>query len=121
MINTNEKTLTLGIGTILVRKWGYSMILVDFYRVIEETAKTVLVQALGSIETPDGFLTGYAIPDKNKILLKQRVSEGENEEERLRIYKKQKNNDWLLISSKNDYKKYFSKWDGQPEHYDHCD
>ena len=112
MENNNEKTLTLGIGSILVCSWGYSMTLVDFYKVIKETAKTVLVQAIGSKEISDtmGYLSGHAIPDENKIL-----------EEQLRVYKKYHDNGCSLKSRKRGFAKYFSKWDGEPQYFNHCD
>jgi hypothetical protein len=68
----DDKTLMLGINSIVVCRWGYSMILVDFYKVIRETVKTVLLQSIGSKEIGDGgFLTGTATPDENVIRKEQ--------------------------------------------------
>jgi len=111
--SNNKNTLMLGIGTVLVCSWGYSMTLVDFYKVLKETDKTALVQKIGSIEKGDGgYLTGTAIPDESK-----------NGDEQLRIYKiaPKDSRDWLLKSRKTGFNKYFDKWDGQPQGFNHCD
>ena len=84
--------LKIGIGTILANEWGYSMQLVDFYKVIKETDKTLLVERIGLKETSSGYMCGYAIPDENGRPYK---------EEKLRVYKKvSKHNDGYHLVSK---------------------
>ena len=48
---------------IIYVRWGYSMTLVDFYIVIKETDRSMVVEEIGSTLVPDGFLTGKAYPD----------------------------------------------------------
>ena len=108
-----KKVMTLGVNSIIVCLWGYSMRMVSFFKVLSETDKSALVQEIGSVETGDsGFLTGTAVPDEN-------IETGNP----FRIFKKrdEKRDGWYLISRKGGYLRSFHKWDGLPEAFDHCD
>jgi hypothetical protein len=108
-----KKIMTLGVNSILVCIWGYSMRMVSFFKVLSETDNSALIQEIGSVETGDGgFLTGTAVPDETEITGKP-----------YRIFKRRddKRDGWYLISRKSGYLRSFHKWDGQPEAFDHCD
>lgn len=108
-----EKELTVGIGTILVSQWGYSMSLVDFYEVIKETTKTLLAQKIGEkIIEGDGYNGGTVIADKDK-----------KEKEQVRVYKRtdKQGNGFYLLSRKGGFRKNYHVWDGEPVFYCHAD
>ena len=109
-----EKTEYL--GKILVSKWGYSMRLVDFvdfYAVVEETDKTLLVEELKSEEKGDGgYLTGHSNPTM--------VRTGE----KFRVYKRERKDSgdkYLVSTFGSSVKKYPLVWDGRPVSFNHCD
>lgn len=47
-------------GDVFVAVWGYSMVLVEFYRVtkVYPSGRLVDIEEVAQIETPDGFLQG---------------------------------------------------------------
>lgn len=104
-----EKTEYL--GKILVSVWGYSMRIVDFYAVVEETEKSLCVEKLAVDEKGDGFLTGKSVPVSAKT--------GES----FRVYKRVSpvGRKYLLSSFGRGFKSYPSVWDGRPVRFDHCD
>lgn len=108
-----ENQITVGVGKILTCSWGYSMTLVDFYEVLKESAKTLLVRAIGSkvVETTS-YMAGHVVPDIEK-----------KENEILRVYKRKDKSEkgFYLISRKSGYRKFYHVWDGQPEYFNHCD
>ena len=89
--------------------WGATMILVDFYRIVKETPKTIVLQMLKTEKTETGFLTGTVIP----------IMEDDNKERNsiIRAYKKGA----CLISRSKGFLQIFDVWDGDPIQYDHCD
>lgn len=54
------------IGDILVSTWGYSMTIVDFYRVEKITPKAVTIVRIGK-RTDSGW-SGYAMPDPDRVI-----------------------------------------------------
>jgi hypothetical protein len=100
-------------NTILINRWGATMILVDFYIVLKETAKTLTIQELHSKEVGDGgFLTGTATPTDLKI------------GKQFKVYKENSVIDNRPIFTGHldkHYKQYLEVWDGKPAHFNHCD
>jgi hypothetical protein len=109
---------------ILVCIWGATMRMVDFWQIIKETDKTMLVRELQQKQVEEtGFLRGKVIPTlefEQEKDYKTNIEEGQSRPLKnieLRLYKK---ND-IIFSNKNGFKKYFEIWNGQPVEYDHCD
>lgn len=100
---------------ILVDSWGYSMTIVDFYKVIRESEKSVWVIPIGSKETADGYLQGTVVPnlevsDPTKVsMLRKRPNSLGN---------------WYRGTVKSNITKEGSlleEWSGQPMRFNHCD
>ena len=77
MKNTTLSVPSL-IGQIVVDSWGYSMTLVNFYKIISETEKTVTVREISASMRSEGYLTGKTFPLN---------IEGKGEEKNYRLYK----------------------------------
>lgn len=112
-------------GTVLVSKWGYSMILSTWVKVIKVSPKTLLVQEISSrMLTPEelaeknlkpAYLQGYSIP------LPKEIRKGNFEDRKpFRIYKRDEN---YFVGTPSDMSSQlsFKVWDGEPEFEDHCD
>lgn len=117
-------------GKILVAKWGYSMILSTWVRVIKESTKTLLVEEVKgrSLTTEElaqhklspGFLQSYTVAtDKltghNGLLAVP-----------FRLYKRDVklsgvDTIWIGHPKTMSSKLIFTIWDGQPEYENHCD
>lgn len=101
------------VGDILTCTWGYSMTLVDYYRVTERKAKSIRLEKLQTKILTGGGMQGTCIPSD------------EPAPERQQEYVKNKlfrigvrwSND--VVCRINDHSVYF--WDGKPDSYDHMD
>ena len=112
------------VGKYLVSKWGYSMILATYVKVIRETPKTLVVQEVKSRHTTEeedaklglsyGWLQCYTVPTDNP--------ERHNGEEQktFPVYKRD-NGCYIGCTPGSNMKHYFYVWDGKPEFEDHCD
>ena len=49
------------VGQILVNQWGYSMALVDFYQVVDETQKTITVREIEGRRVEDNGPAGARV------------------------------------------------------------
>lgn len=98
-------------NNIYTCEWGATMQLVDFYRVIKETPKTITLREIKKIEVGDGFLTGTCTPVLEDYF--------DHDKQPIDIigYKK----DYGIISRKSGYTKFFEPWDGKPVRFNHCD
>lgn len=114
---------------ILVSKWGYSMILTTWVRVIKETPKTLVVQELESRTltreelmerrlTP-AWLQCYTLPT-DKI----RQKNGEDMKP-FRVFSREPKFDprpeWVGTPFDSNFVHTFREWDTEPEFEDHCD
>ena len=102
------------VGRVIVNSWGWSMTIVDFYKVVDETEKTIVVVPLkGVIKT--GSLTGTVIPGEplengQQSRLQKRAGDtfigtlypGTDKRRRLKRH-------------------YCTLWDGQPQRFNHDD
>ena len=89
------------------------MRIVDFYIVLNETPKSMLVEEVGSIEKAEGFLQGHATP-------KVETRTGKT----FRVFKRKDKKDGheYLVSSFGRQSRYYPKvWDGTPQYFNHCD
>jgi hypothetical protein len=106
-------------GDILVNSWGYSMTLVDFYEVTRVGAagwkdkrgqsvheQTVWLRHIGGKNVSQtGYLSGTTVPDitvtKSPEIFRRTARNGR--------------------CSGHNSSGSAQLWDGQPEHYNHCD
>lgn len=109
---------------ILVSVWGYSMVMVDFWKVIKETKDTIVVRQLkDKIVENTGYLQGTCMPIEEfetEKDWKTEVKEGEPRPMKFverRLYKDGEK--WF--SRKNGFYKSFEMWNGKPIGFDHCD
>lgn len=102
-------------GKIFLDIWGYSMTIVDYYIVLKETSKQVILAQLETEETATGFLSGTSVP---------KLFNGLKPEKTFRAKKKiGANGDLYLVSSLKGYgtRHWLKLWDGVPRSYNHCD
>lgn len=101
---------------ILYDSWGYSMTIVEFYKVVRETEKSVWVIPIGSTETGEGYLSGRSMPNPEVTY-----------PERMGILRKRVTNYGTYyrgtVKSKNQDLEGHSlrEWDGRSVYYNHCD
>lgn len=96
--------------------WGYTMTMVDYFEVVNETEKTVLLRRLESVEEPTGYLSGKATPGDKPFV------DGDGEMVEIRAYKRTfPSGESYLLSRKDGVKMFIHPWDGQPHAYNHCD
>lgn len=100
-------------GDILYTTWGATMILVQFYKVMKTTPKTVVVKELkAKVAENTGFLRGTEVPtDEFTDDRKNRLDSD------LRLYYRGDS----IISKKAGFTRFYQKWDGKPVYFDHCD
>jgi len=102
---------------ILVNVWGYSMTIVDYYKVVRETPKTVIIRKLKSKEEHTGFLSGKSVP-----------SDEFADEKEFRAVKPKTSFDGSYtqecFKSSLDYRgsmNYLRVWNGEAKSFNHCD
>jgi len=117
---------------ILVAKWGYSMILSTWVRVIRESPKTLLVEEIKSRVAPveeqkqhnlsaPGYLQMYSMPTDPVETQNGRQTEA------FRLYRRESSKTgyahttWVGHPHDMSTKLCFIEWDGKPEFEDHCD
>lgn len=113
MENTIRST-SVSVGDIFYDSWGYSMTIIDFYKVVRVTKSSVWVVGLASKETPDGYLSGTSMPSdiedsRNGVM---RIRDGYITGTMHNLYD---------INFDSTRKVHLSKWDGRPKYYNHCD
>jgi hypothetical protein len=96
--------------------WGYSMTIVEYFEIVKETPKTVVLKKLNDSLTSDGFLSGRSIPLEGSY-----YKDRDGKYEEIRAYKRTYSNEETFISGKEGFNKYFHRWDGKPRSYNHCD
>lgn len=94
---------------ILVDSWGYSMTIIDFYRIKKETDSQVIVEKLESKEVTDGFLTGRSTPVFKTT------------GDIFKVKKPTAKSEYFKSSLKSGMMHYLELWDGQPQYFNHCD
>lgn len=107
------------VGDIVFIRWGYSMILIQYYRVTRVTPSKVGLVELEQDEQYDGFLSGKTTP-----IVDKEVADNDSpysvhkeclykvcEDGRIRIPSYQGGHDY----------KNAKKWHGTPLTFDHCD
>jgi hypothetical protein len=111
-------TNTLKPGSILVDSWGYSMTLVDFYKVTSVTAKSVKVVPIQS-KTVDGSsgYYGHCVPES--------TLQKDAQESRLLIRPGSNGSIYLRGTVWNGCQHLkghtILPWDGRPESFNHMD
>ncbi len=91
------------------------MTIVEFYEIIKETAKTVVLRKLEQEEVATGFLSGTTTPTT------EYAKDRDGEYEEIRAHKREFNGEQNYISNKSGFKKFYYNWNGQPKHFNHCD
>lgn len=102
-------------NAIFVRAWGYSMILVDFFEVIQQTPKTVTLRKLNSQETPTGFLSGEALPTEEWATARRGLYKD------VRAFKREENGETVYVANDGGVRMRYHVWDGKPKYFDYCD
>ena len=100
---------------ILVDSWGYSMQLVDYYKVISTTAKTAKVVEIGSrTESGSDGYSGYCVPEPSiiKSIQEYRVFERNG---------KWAGGDYYVGKVDGGRKGHLHKWDGKARYFNHLD
>lgn len=96
---------------IYVCSWGLTMTIVDFYGVIKETEKQIVLRKLESKCVEDcGFYAGKVVPTNEPY-------EYMGEPEDVRCVKK----DGGVYDRKSGFYKSYKKWDGKPVYFNKCD
>lgn len=114
------------VGDILTSTWGYSMQIVDFYKVTKVTPKTLTLTEIGAKEnTQTGFLRGTVMPDpdhiKTEIVWNVPYDGVGPRPTRPVTFKRFINENGYGICADRNGHSVCHKWDGKPRHYDHCD
>jgi hypothetical protein len=92
------------------------MTLVDYYQVISETSKTVIIRQLEPVETSTGFLSGKSVPSSEF----RRENDGSYKD--IRAYKRSNEvSDNFYVFTRGGVKMFLYEWDGVPRSYNHCD
>lgn len=111
---------------IMVCQWGATMILQDFFEVLKETPKTMLVRQLKEkvVENVGLLKTRVVASDEldldwdfTKPVDPTTGKHPRTKEKLLRLYRR--NDQW--ISRRQGYTKFFKVWDGTPQYVDEAD
>lgn len=94
------------VGDILVCQWGYSMVIVDFYKIIKTTGKSFVLRKLKDKKISGDGWRGECVPIENEF-------EKNEQDINVRINKY----NYVKIKDKG----HCSLWTGNPVHYDHMD
>lgn len=124
-MKTTEKKAAqaVKVGTILVNVWGYSMTIVDYYRVVKISAKSVIVSRVSSDESGTGYLSGTSVPRTDGMVASvDLLKDGQPQMFRAFI-RDSYDGEVCFVSKLGHYgvMNYLRIWDGQPKHYNHCD
>lgn len=104
---------TLKQGDILVCKWGATMRLVDFYKVVSVSGDWVILAQLGDKKvTGDGFI-GTTVATSTVV--------GSNFRKKMKRGKDYGGNEHISVIINSSSRQYGQLWDGRPVSYDHLD
>lgn len=102
------------VGQIINDVWGYSMTLVDFYKIVRETEKSVWIQKVGSkTVSVEGYLAGRCVPTDSVVEEKIHRLKKDNVDEKGRMWYRG-SLDYGSVHTLRDH-------DGQPVYFNHCD
>lgn len=101
------------VGDILTCSWGYSMTLVDYYRVTERKAKSIKLEKLESKILTGGGYQGTCMPT-DKRAPDRYQTDLENKLFRIGVKWSKE-----VVCQINGHSVYY--WDGNPDSYDHMD
>ncbi|WP_194483307.1 hypothetical protein [Bradyrhizobium sp. CCBAU 21365] len=89
------------------------MTLVDFYKVVRETKRSVWIVPIAAVENQTGYLSGTCVPDPSRITFDKPSM----------IRKRDGYYKGSIAQSKNHTLEnmYLRDWDGQPKSFNHCD
>ena len=101
------------VGDVLVCIWGYSMTLVDYYRVTERKAKSIRLEKLQTKILTGGGYQGTCMPTSEV------ASERQQEDVKNKLFRIGASWSKDVVCRVKDHGCYF--WDGKPDSYDHMD
>ena len=103
----------VAVGDILTCSWGYSMTIVDYYRVTERKAKSIKLEKLATKTLTGGGYQGTCMPS-NERAANRFQTDIQNKLFRIGVK-------WSkdVVCQINGHSVYY--WDGKPDHYDHMD
>lgn len=117
--NRNTTSNPYKVGDVVYTSWGYSMIIVQFYKVTRVTPSKVGLVELEQNEDYTGYLSGVTTPILDKEI------EGNNSPYSAHedcLYKVCEDGRVRIPSYRggHDYKSAW-RWNGNPVTFDHCD
>lgn len=137
MARKSETPITHGIwpGDILTSSWGYSMVLVDWYKVTKVTPHTItMVQIDSKDAVQTGYLSGTVMPDPDKVVTRRKWHyDIETRDEAGRplpatgytdvpvVFTRKVNPNGYGVCRDLNGHGSCHKWDGKPQSFDHCD
>jgi hypothetical protein len=96
---------------VYVCVWGATMTMVDFYRVLKETEKTIVLRKIHDVVvSSEACFAGRVEPVMDDYKYSDKFED-------IRAYKK----NGRIFSGRSGYKKFFEVWDGKPVYFNHCD
>lgn len=111
------------VGDIFSCCWGYSMVLVDFFKVVKRTNCFVTLRKLASKENHDDQFSGTSVPldefdDYSCVYDDERFEDTDG-----KVYAQRTVRLPSDCSTRLKYKKFMTckPWDGKPKFFDHCD
>jgi hypothetical protein len=112
------------VGSILLDVWGYSMTIVDFYRVVKVSPKSVIVEPCASktVEGSEGYLSGQSVPTPEvPITNVNDLKDGKVKQ--YRLFRRETSYGVSYVGSLDGYgtMHYLKVWDGRPRSFNHCD
>lgn len=103
----------VAVGDILTCSWGYSMTIVDYYRVTERKAKSIKLEKLATKTLTGGGYQGTCMPSDERAADRFQT---DIQNKLFRIGVKWSKD---VVCQINGHSVYY--WDGKPDHYDHMD
>lgn len=92
------------------------MTIVDYYEVVRETDKTIVLRMLESETETTGFLSGKDLPGSEYF------KDGDGEYKEVRAYKRtHADGSTFYISRKGGVYTHYQDWDGKAHSFNHCD
>lgn len=106
---------------IMVSKWGYSMILSTWVKVVQESPKTLLVQEMNGRSLSSEELDAQGLKPAWLQAYTVVTETARTDSKPFRLYKNKSGDGYHGKPGDMSTTLYFDIWDGKPEFEDHCD
>ena len=94
------------VGDIYQCTWGWEQTNVNYYQVVQKTAKMVRIKPIRSRTTEDGYCCGHSVPCKDEFKTGDYYDPFVKGEKLCKVY----DDGWIRLSSDHSA----CKWDGHP-------